>query len=131
MLMIADVQTEQFIFMLIEANCSIIAACLPCYGPLVAKGKSPESLVRSVRSVFSLRSRTSSTQRSTSPRKGSSIDSSIGLKQASREWATANTQGRNYSNIEYHGEEDAHAYQSEGINVTKAYDVNTVRKDEV
>ncbi|KAL2273547.1 hypothetical protein FJTKL_04448 [Diaporthe vaccinii] len=30
-------QSTQYIFMLIEPNCSIIAACLPCYGPFMAK----------------------------------------------------------------------------------------------
>jgi len=55
-------ESKQFIFMLLEPNCSIIAACLPCYGTLFARqgGRSPESLVRSVRSVLSLRSRSSS-----------------------------------------------------------------------
>ncbi|KAL4736673.1 hypothetical protein BDV11DRAFT_207414 [Aspergillus similis] len=53
-------QSRQFIFMILEPNCSIIAACLPCYGPLVARGRSPESLIRSVRSVFWLRSHDSS-----------------------------------------------------------------------
>lgn len=42
--------------MILEPNCSIIAACLPCSGPLVAGGRAPESIIRSVRSVFSLRS---------------------------------------------------------------------------
>ncbi|PVH97417.1 hypothetical protein DM02DRAFT_597681 [Periconia macrospinosa] len=39
----------------IEPNCSIIAACLPCYGP-VFRGRAPESIIRSVRSVLSLAS---------------------------------------------------------------------------
>lgn len=42
--------------MVLEPNCSILAACLPTYGPLVSGGRAPESIVRSVRSVFSLRS---------------------------------------------------------------------------
>ncbi|KAK4234570.1 hypothetical protein C8A03DRAFT_37651 [Achaetomium macrosporum] len=49
-------QSRQYIFMVLEPNCSILAACLPTYGPLVSGGRAPESLVRSVRSVFSLRS---------------------------------------------------------------------------
>ncbi|KUI71215.1 hypothetical protein VM1G_07108 [Cytospora mali] len=52
-------QSKQFIFMIIEPNCSIIAACLPCYGTLLSAlgGRAPESMLRSVRSIFSLRSR--------------------------------------------------------------------------
>lgn len=42
--------------MVLEPNCSILAACLPTFGPLVAGGRGPESIVRSVRSIFSLRS---------------------------------------------------------------------------
>ncbi|KAI0896220.1 hypothetical protein F4806DRAFT_496338 [Annulohypoxylon nitens] len=49
-------QSKQYIFLILEPNCSIIAACLPCYGPLFAGGRAPESLVRSVRSILSLRS---------------------------------------------------------------------------
>ncbi|KAF2187590.1 hypothetical protein K469DRAFT_725112 [Zopfia rhizophila CBS 207.26] len=43
------------IWCIIEPNCSIIAASLPCYGTLLKK-HTPESLVRSVRSVLSLAS---------------------------------------------------------------------------
>jgi hypothetical protein len=50
------VQWKNFVFMILEPNCSIIAACLPCYGPLFKSGKAIESILRSVRSVFSLRS---------------------------------------------------------------------------
>ncbi|KAH6640282.1 hypothetical protein F5144DRAFT_559867 [Chaetomium tenue] len=49
-------QSRQYIFMVLEPNCSILAACLPTYGPLLSGGRAPESIVRSVRSVFSLRS---------------------------------------------------------------------------
>ncbi|KAK0631017.1 hypothetical protein B0T17DRAFT_462298, partial [Bombardia bombarda] len=47
-------QSKQFIFMIIEPNCSIIAACLPCYGPLLAGGRRPESIIRSIRSLISI-----------------------------------------------------------------------------
>ncbi|KAJ8133035.1 hypothetical protein O1611_g588 [Lasiodiplodia mahajangana] len=50
------VQSKQFIFLILEPNCSIIAACLPCYGPLIGAGRGPESLLRSVWPIFSLRS---------------------------------------------------------------------------
>ncbi|KAI1465432.1 uncharacterized protein F4812DRAFT_123161 [Daldinia caldariorum] len=52
------IQSKQFVFLILEPHCSIIAGCLPCYGSLLASlgGRSPESLVRSVRSIVSLRS---------------------------------------------------------------------------
>ncbi|KAK3942830.1 hypothetical protein QBC46DRAFT_308347 [Diplogelasinospora grovesii] len=49
-------QSKQYIFMVLEPNCSILAACMPTYGPLMAGGRGPESIIRSVRSIFSLRS---------------------------------------------------------------------------
>jgi hypothetical protein len=54
-----DIQSKPYIFTIVEPNCSIIAACLPCYGTLARSwgGRAPESLVRSVRSVLSLASR--------------------------------------------------------------------------
>ena len=118
--------------MIIESNCSIIAACLPCYGPLFANGRSPQSLVRSVRSLFSLRSSNSSGNRSqpkpdTAPRNGTSIDSQIELKQASSDWYTAHSEGHVISNA---GEEESEGHQNSGINVTKAYDVTRVERDE-
>ncbi|KAF2728065.1 hypothetical protein EJ04DRAFT_450090 [Polyplosphaeria fusca] len=51
------VQWKNFIFMILEPNCSIIAACLPTYGPLFKGAWNMESLMRSFRSVFSLQSR--------------------------------------------------------------------------
>jgi hypothetical protein len=61
-----DSQAKQFIFLIIEPNCSIIAACLPTYGPLFSSwgGRAPESIVRSVRSILSLGSRHSSPKNS-------------------------------------------------------------------
>ncbi|KAH9884986.1 hypothetical protein F4778DRAFT_517129 [Xylariomycetidae sp. FL2044] len=49
-------QDQIYIFKIIEPNCSIIAACLPCYGPLFKGGRAAESLIRSVRSIVSLAS---------------------------------------------------------------------------
>jgi hypothetical protein len=59
---ISDTQSKAYIFTLVEPNCSIIAACLLCYGTLVRAlgGRNLESVVRSVRSALSLRSRQSS-----------------------------------------------------------------------
>ncbi|KAK8043766.1 hypothetical protein PG994_012604 [Apiospora phragmitis] len=45
-------QKTQFIFLLMEPNASIIAACLPCYAPLWGIGK--DIFLRSYRSLLSL-----------------------------------------------------------------------------
>ncbi|KAI1209076.1 uncharacterized protein F4807DRAFT_468009 [Annulohypoxylon truncatum] len=50
------VQSTQSCFLIIEPHCSIIAACLPCYGPLLAGMRGPESMLHSFRSIFSLQS---------------------------------------------------------------------------
>ena len=42
-----DIHSKQLVFMIIETNCSIIAACLPCYGALLRGGQSLASIVRS------------------------------------------------------------------------------------
>ena len=122
--------------MLIEANCSIIAACLPCYGPLLNRGRSPGSLVRSVITVFSLHSRGSSGNRSQpksidpAPRNSSSTDSHIHLKPASADWFTAHNQGNVTSNIESRSEDGPEGHQEGVINITKAYDITRDVRDE-
>lgn len=49
-----DTQSKNVIFMIIEPHASIIAACLPALGPLLAKGRMLDSIIRSFRSVISL-----------------------------------------------------------------------------
>ncbi|KAI1398166.1 hypothetical protein F4819DRAFT_498910 [Hypoxylon fuscum] len=51
------VQSTQFCFLIIEPHCSIITASLPCYSPLFVNAKGPESMLHSIRSVFSLASK--------------------------------------------------------------------------
>lgn len=95
-----------------------------------------KSLFHSVRSVFSLRSRDSSLNRSPSgfpdaaPKIGSSTDSQIELKQGSADWFTAYNQGHIISHVESRVEEESEGYQNNGINVTKAYDVTRAGRDE-
>jgi hypothetical protein len=64
-------ESKSTIFLMLEPNCSIIAACLPCYGPLLEHGRTLDSIVGSVRSVLSLRSRSSDTANSSRKGKGS------------------------------------------------------------
>ena len=122
--------------MIIEPNCSIIAACLPCYGPLLPRGRSPGSLVRSVISVFSLHSRNSSGNRSQPktidpvPRNRSSTDSHINLKEASADWSTAHNEGHVTNNVESRSEEGPEGHQQGVINITKGYDITRDARDE-
>ncbi|KAB8263046.1 hypothetical protein BDV32DRAFT_146837 [Aspergillus pseudonomiae] len=46
-LSVVHIHSNQLVFMIIETNCSIIAACLPCYGALLRGGQSLASIVRS------------------------------------------------------------------------------------
>ncbi|KAI0883800.1 uncharacterized protein GGS22DRAFT_166123 [Annulohypoxylon maeteangense] len=80
-------QSKQYIFMVLEPNCSILASCLPTYGPLVAGGRAPESIVRSVRSILSLASNNSNHTRKSSrgsapnvPRDNNAAESQVELQ---------------------------------------------------
>ncbi|KAH8602298.1 hypothetical protein B0O99DRAFT_735736 [Bisporella sp. PMI_857] len=67
-----------FIWSRIEPCCSVVAACLPTFGPLLKDGRTPESVIASIRSVLSIRS--SSNSMSTEKR----LDSSHGSANPSR-----------------------------------------------
>ncbi|MCJ1351571.1 MAG: hypothetical protein MMC33_001555 [Icmadophila ericetorum] len=130
-------QSKQFIFMILEPNCSIIAACLPCYGPLFAGGRAPESLVRSVRSVFSIRSRGSKvsigsqkrsqskvTEIDQSMQKESDSESQIELSKATQQWSNSHSHGQNSVTVDslaYRTDEELGG--SKGITTTRAVDV--------
>lgn len=79
----ADLQDKIFIWKIIEPNASIIAACLPTYGPLLRGGRAPESIIRSVRSILSIGSHSSKGSRGLRAPKGldhkSGNDSQINL----------------------------------------------------
>ncbi|KAI2615057.1 hypothetical protein GGR54DRAFT_642791 [Hypoxylon sp. NC1633] len=49
-----SLQAKQFVFLVLEPHCSIVAACLPCYGPLVASWRAPRPIVHSARSKDSV-----------------------------------------------------------------------------
>ncbi|KAF2198219.1 hypothetical protein GQ43DRAFT_494122 [Delitschia confertaspora ATCC 74209] len=76
-----------FIWAHIEPNCSIIAACLPTYGPLFHNGRSAHSLIRSLRSALF----------SGSTKNGSSAGASKGFSSGSTQQLTiGSTQGAGY-----------------------------------
>ncbi|PWY85003.1 hypothetical protein BO70DRAFT_232183 [Aspergillus heteromorphus CBS 117.55] len=56
---ILRLESNQAVFMVLEPNCSIIAACLPCYGNLFRDDRCLGSMVRNVWSIFSTRSQNS------------------------------------------------------------------------
>ena len=60
------------------------------------------------------------------PRDGTSFDSQLELKQASRNWSEPHNQGRNISSVESRMDDDLEGHQNDSINVTKSYDVSTV-----
>lgn len=111
-------QHKQFIFMIIEAHCSIIAACLPCFGPLFTGGRAPESLVRSVRSVLSLASR-SSLKKDTTRKNGSINGSNIELTPYSNSGGKVVSVGRISNQID----EEMGIYPQQGISLTKVVDI--------
>ena len=78
----------------IEPCCSAIAACLPTLGPLVSGGRSPESLIHSIRSLFSTRS--FSSLRGEKERKDSQEGASLSSgssAEARRAWANSHRSG--------------------------------------
>ncbi|KAK5999070.1 hypothetical protein PT974_01458 [Cladobotryum mycophilum] len=131
-------ESKQFIFMILEPNCSIIAACLPCYGPLIAGGRAAESIIRSVRSVFSLRSIRSNnsggsgngTRNTTNPQpdKVSITDSQLEL--GNNKWASWNGEQNTKcvgGKLSY-DEDEAHVPtfdHKKGISVTNGVTVTT------
>ncbi|KAH5254333.1 hypothetical protein HBI25_136520 [Parastagonospora nodorum] len=121
-------QSKNFVFMLIEPNCSVIAACLPCYGPLLRNGRSQMSLVHSVRSLFSLRSQASSVNGEYG-RYGSKGDGSLDARSATDSHIELKAHdGQSTAIVErYSQQSDAERgeVQSGGINVTS--DVRVVR----
>jgi hypothetical protein len=126
-------QAIQFIFLLIEPHASMIAACLPCYGPLL-HGRTPESLVRSVRSIISIGSRGSSNNNKsrTAIRLPSNNESQheINLEEANNNWplnqdtakvrVDAAPKGGQDDEIEL---ADLNHHNNKGINVTEGVDV--------
>ncbi|KAI0889800.1 uncharacterized protein GGS22DRAFT_149182 [Annulohypoxylon maeteangense] len=130
------VQSTQFCFLVIEPHCSIIAASLPCYGPLLAGVRGPESMLRSIRSVFSLASRdTANSDNGTHKRKTSSTNPQT------YDESPAELQKRNESWLPHQHDynavissKDGHSSQSDGdihnesqgaITVTRGLDVVT------
>ncbi|KAF2229742.1 hypothetical protein EV356DRAFT_435584, partial [Viridothelium virens] len=53
------IEAKLYIFVIIELNCSIIAACLPCLGPLLPGGPISGFLTRRARFFLSMKSRSS------------------------------------------------------------------------
>ncbi|KAI1474783.1 hypothetical protein K445DRAFT_315183 [Daldinia sp. EC12] len=74
-------QNTIYIFKVIEPNASIVAACLPCYGPLIKSWRTPESIVRSVRSLVSISSGGSRGSRKRSPLHVQQGENSVGESQ--------------------------------------------------
>lgn len=122
------------VFITIEPNSSIIAACLPCYGPLLKQGRALDSPVRSIRSVPLLGSRKSGSASlrgsSRSPKTSqptyypsSSGDSQIELHKASKDWTSSQLQGQNIVHAEPlpRSVNETEDHLDHGIEVTRFY----------
>lgn len=128
------VQWKNFIFMVLEPNCSIIAACLPCYGPLFKGAWNMESLVRSFRSVFSLQSRGSRDASRNNGNDYSKFSDKSGPQSDANSTADSQLElnggqkGRAFVEIERisHGSRDEES-NLDGINVTRG--VQVIRHD--
>ncbi|OTA60395.1 hypothetical protein K449DRAFT_435499 [Hypoxylon sp. EC38] len=130
-----SLQSLQFVFLMVEPHFSIIAACLPCYGPLIEGGRSPDSLVRSVRSIISLASRRSSPNNSkdrSAVRLPSNNDSHININlqgDNGGKWPQENTTRIHIGSGDTRshgtsGDDDIELVDLErGINVTKGVEV--------
>ncbi|KAI0868721.1 hypothetical protein GGS24DRAFT_481477 [Hypoxylon argillaceum] len=109
---------------MLEPHISITAACLPCYGPLLEGGRSPESLVRSVRSIISLASRGSSSSNS-KQRTAVCLDSNndsqheINLEGVNSKWSQ-----QSQTNVQVSSGDEIELRDLEnGINVTRGVEV--------
>ncbi|KAI5925014.1 hypothetical protein F4810DRAFT_662535 [Camillea tinctor] len=122
-----SLQSTQFIFLILEPHCSMIAACLPCLGPLFAGGRAPESIIRSVRSMLSLASRNSSQQSSKAVGLPSHDESQAELRQSDLAWPQSQNSVHiakaDGDTIPTHYDEDIELQNRDRINVTKGVDV--------
>ncbi|KAI9743193.1 MAG: hypothetical protein M1818_003036, partial [Claussenomyces sp. TS43310] len=102
----------------IEPCCSVIAACLPTLWPLV-QGRSPESLVNSVQSVFSIRSADSLAGSRRKPQEFLSDGSDVSNRsEAKREWYRLHSPGTaTVENVEL----GAIEYSDDEIRVQKSF----------
>lgn len=133
----ADLQSLQFVFLLLEPHLSMVAACLPYYGPLLDGGRAPESIVRSVRSILSLASRSSSNNSKSRPavRLPSNNDSrrDIILGGTASKWPHNDSRNQAHVSVGENGRRGASSSDDieltdfeSGINVTR--DVDVVRE---
>lgn len=88
---------NNLIWMIIEPCASVIAACLPTFGPLFRDGRSPGSIIRSIRSVLSFRSQSSNSSSS-----GSRKRSAETVSDSEHGDAGARIQGIDYGSYSTH-----------------------------
>ncbi|RAH53660.1 hypothetical protein BO85DRAFT_150013 [Aspergillus piperis CBS 112811] len=134
-------QSKMIILVLIEPNCSIIAACLPCYGALFVGATSLKSIIHSFRTVFTVGSQSSTYSKSNIRNRnglGLAIDSAdkfqgtrnsqVELTGTVPRWPEASAGGHTTvhinSPVQQH-ESRASQCQSPGITVETALNVST------
>ena len=99
-----DVVAEDNIWSFIEPQMSIVAACLPTLTPLFHGGRDPASIIRSVRSILSLRSLSSQTREKKISPSNTSLEREN--KDARHTWLQLDSDASQSNNINYeHGVE--------------------------
>ena len=93
----SGVVADDNIWSFIEPQMSIVAACLPTLAPLFQGGRDPASIIRSVRSIFSLRSASSKTRGQGSDVSKVSVDREN--KETSRPWLKLDSDTKYSNNI--------------------------------
>lgn len=123
-----ELQSKNIIFMILEPNCSVIAACLPCYRPLFASSREPTFLFQSFRSIFSfnLLSKVRSSDSKSSDLQNDGGKSQIELGQTLPVWSDPHTKGENTVEVRRYSDHlaEGRRYESPpGVQVTTKVDI--------
>ena len=113
-LTLLDLTDKNDVWAHIEACASVVAACLPTLGPLWGEFRTPESIIRSISSIFSLKS---GSIFSVSKAKVSEDKPSV----TGAAWYELQTQGTNATKISSPFYRDAEAQSSNKILVKSTF----------
>ena len=94
-----DVATKNSIWSVVEPHMSVVAACLPTFGPLYQHVGSPASMIRSLRSLLSI----SSISSKTTGKGDTTLNGSTELesKDSRSAWLRLQSDGAHRNNISY------------------------------
>ena len=94
-----DVATKNSIWSVVEPNMSVVAACLPTFGPLYQHARSPGSMIKSLRSLLS----PSSISSKTTGKGDTTLNGSTELesRDSRSAWLRLQSDGAHKNNISY------------------------------